>query len=894
LQISQEQACQALKAEAADLQADGSHDVCCANTIKHGECGTQTLDDHLMMQEMMAGAAKFQTTSGGMKDDDNMNNAPFKIHPFIPAITGPNFVAAASSKRESLLPPIAAPTFAYQTGPTALLPNMVARPYFNKKGSAAAAEAHSTTLSNQNYAPQSNNVFPTMVVPGLSSNQNGSSFVLPVPFAQTAPIRLFSNPTVGPAAAAAPQMAPANFLNQTTAILSPAMESSTFSGMHSGPPPPPPPSSSSSSSSSSMLPPMLPIFSKQNMNGSPRIMHSSIMGHQHHHVFSTKENTSLQPNLCSSSSSPSLRVNLFPTQIDQQPNLLTAMKFCTSSGEENQVSGAQHSGEGGPRFFDENIGLLPQAAGADLVVAPMRFIDKIEQHPISPVPTTMMPAAAISGMNKKMIIPTMAPMIYNSNNQSKIGGPDPLMTTTQSSSLHYHVAGSTTTEDLLTPEPLTEAVLAESGPLLAILELYYVECLLSKQWQLRDKALQFIIQETKLNHLAGHDPLMVFRVLSKVLIRTLNDRVSNVFNSSMQFLRAFVTRYASEVPNRDLHSCVSDLVNILLEKLGDSNARTREASSEALMFLASKKEIGLHIVSIPLLRPTKNQGIWRPFLGRLQLLLVAIPRFGLQPPNRMGFSSDPLMSFVGQAFNSPNGDVRNAAVKVTTEVYRLMGAPIEKYLKNVKPVVREVLIRNFERVANETAHGIICMPGSSGDPSCLNAETMAAGAAPGLSPPPPLRCSPKMMQFSFDETPVGASKRSKHHDVGKVKTEENEVRRRQAAAAPSSSDDDAAAAAADKHKFGPAATKMSLKKPPASFDDMPVAGPPSPLKTACQNVVELCTVTTCAQLQAPAANPQLAINHDNKDGNTTSSTKSTRASSTSTQVQICTTNIIPV
>jgi len=210
----------------------------------------------------------------------------------------------------------------------------------------------------------------------------------------------------------------------------------------------------------------------------------------------------------------------------------------------------------------------------------------------------------------------------------------------------------------------------------------------------------------------------------------------------------------------------------------------------------------------------------------------------------------------------------------------------------------QVLIRNFERVANETAHSIICMPGSSGDLSCSNAEIMAAGPAPGPSPPlppPPLRCSPKMMQFSFDETPVGASKRSKHHDVGKVKTEENEVRRRQAAAAPSSDDDAAAAAAAaDKHKFGPAATKMSLKKPPASFDDMPVAGPPSPLKTACQNVVELCTVTTCAQLQAPAANPQLAINHDNKDGNTTSSTKSTRASSTSTQVQICTTNIIPV
>jgi hypothetical protein len=92
LRISQEQAYQALKAEAADLQADGSHDVCCANTIKHGERGTQTLDDHLMMREMMAlGAAKFQTTSGGMKDDDNMNNAPFKIRKFFDCRQVPSY-----------------------------------------------------------------------------------------------------------------------------------------------------------------------------------------------------------------------------------------------------------------------------------------------------------------------------------------------------------------------------------------------------------------------------------------------------------------------------------------------------------------------------------------------------------------------------------------------------------------------------------------------------------------------------------------------------------------------------------------------------------------------------------------------------------------------------------
>ena len=86
-----------------------------------------------------------------------------------------------------------------------------------------------------------------------------------------------------------------------------------------------------------------------------------------------------------------------------------------------------------------------------------------------------------------------------------------------------------------------------------------------------------------------------------------------------------------------------------------------------------------------------GQGIWRPVLGRLQLLLHAVPLYGIQPPGRTGFPPDALMSFVTQAFNSPNGEVRNAAIKVTTEVYRLMGSPVEKYLKGIKPLIKEVI-----------------------------------------------------------------------------------------------------------------------------------------------------------------------------------------------------------
>jgi hypothetical protein len=76
---------------------------------------------------------------------------------------------------------------------------------------------------------------------------------------------------------------------------------------------------------------------------------------------------------------------------------------------------------------------------------------------------------------------------------------------------------------------------------------------------------------------------------------------------NVQLLRTVVTTYASTVPHRDLHISSSGFTAVLLEKLGDLNARTREGSFETLTFLASKKEIGIHVLSGPLLKLPKNQ-----------------------------------------------------------------------------------------------------------------------------------------------------------------------------------------------------------------------------------------------------------------------------------------------
>ncbi|XP_024402111.1 uncharacterized protein [Physcomitrium patens] len=258
----------------------------------------------------------------------------------------------------------------------------------------------------------------------------------------------------------------------------------------------------------------------------------------------------------------------------------------------------------------------------------------------------------------------------------------------------------TATGNELVPEPLADNVKMEAGPLLSVMDFHHVECLFSKHWQLRDKALQFLIDEVSANKLL-EEPGPSFRMMNKVLLRTLNDRVANVFNTSLQLLRAVITTYTSTVPHRDLHIASSGFTVILLEKLGDLNARTKEGSFETLMFLASRKEIGIMVLSGPLLKLPKNQANWRPVLGRLQLLQHAVPLYGIQPPNGTGFPSDALMNFVIQAFNNPNGEVRNQAIKVTTEVYRSIGPSVDKYLKGIKPLIKEILTSNFEKVVCE-------------------------------------------------------------------------------------------------------------------------------------------------------------------------------------------------
>lgn len=61
-------------------------------------------------------------------------------------------------------------------------------------------------------------------------------------------------------------------------------------------------------------------------------------------------------------------------------------------------------------------------------------------------------------------------------------------------------------EEILVPEVLADSVKLEAGPLLSVLDIYHVECLYSKHWQLREKTLLFLMEEVAARNLPEEPP----------------------------------------------------------------------------------------------------------------------------------------------------------------------------------------------------------------------------------------------------------------------------------------------------------------------------------------------------------------------------------------------------
>ena len=90
--------------------------------------------------------------------------------------------------------------------------------------------------------------------------------------------------------------------------------------------------------------------------------------------------------------------------------------------------------------------------------------------------------------------------------------------------------------DLPAPEPLPLGDAKDAEALIEAVGEYTVRALYSKTWQLREAALMSIEKVLKGGKVQGH-AADLFKGLSKALLRSVQDKVANVFQLTLQVMR---------------------------------------------------------------------------------------------------------------------------------------------------------------------------------------------------------------------------------------------------------------------------------------------------------------------------------------------------------------------
>eukprot|EP00931_Biecheleriopsis_adriatica_P021357 TRINITY_DN1397_c4_g1_i1.p1 TRINITY_DN1397_c4_g1~~TRINITY_DN1397_c4_g1_i1.p1 ORF type:complete len:915 (-),score=205.75 TRINITY_DN1397_c4_g1_i1:39-2783(-) len=268
---------------------------------------------------------------------------------------------------------------------------------------------------------------------------------------------------------------------------------------------------------------------------------------------------------------------------------------------------------------------------------------------------------------------------------------------------NHPLSGVPNIEDLSQPEPLHANFQKEAEPLIALIGEYVTRCVYAKSWNLRDAALQKLTLDLQNGVYQDTDPSRLLAAYVQVLKRMVPDKNVQVFLSGAALLQAMCRKLlgkGSHLRRPEVQAALDSLMPLLVDRLGDSNARVDKTARDAHLDFMRCSAVGAAFTGQHLLRPPKKKAVNpRVYISRLQLLAAMVTEAGVQPESKEGLPLDPTVQLAMDWFKNANAEVRDSAVKLVAACYAHAGlARIEKYLANIRQAQREIFDEEFDKV----------------------------------------------------------------------------------------------------------------------------------------------------------------------------------------------------
>lgn len=259
------------------------------------------------------------------------------------------------------------------------------------------------------------------------------------------------------------------------------------------------------------------------------------------------------------------------------------------------------------------------------------------------------------------------------------------------------------------PEPLSGQQSKQAEPFLHILTEPIVKRLFSKNWQFREEGLSRIQSELSSSSSSeifqDLEPWQIYSGTLGGIRYTVGDKVSQVSMKAMGLL-AYLFKVLP--PNKsyirgDGAEYIQSILVLLLEKVGDNNARVRETAEQTYMMMARSDAIGAGPCVQVLLKPVKEKATSQKHnLGKLSLLSLVVSEFRI---DNSYVPFGPVVEYALSSFGNSNAEIRNAAYNLLMQIYGCVGQKLMNSItenKNIRPAQVELLQKGFSEVETGT------------------------------------------------------------------------------------------------------------------------------------------------------------------------------------------------